>query len=317
MPPSQPAWSYRVDHGPGYFLPHLGLLVFPVCFGIGAAGSHGGERVALFVVAAVVAAPLGLALWLTVHTWNDQLTIYPEGFEYLRRGRAQTHTWDDIADLTYAEEPGRRLVASTVYLRDGGVLRFTRRLRGLDLLGQEYANTLRLEREEEEPDEEEPDAEEPDAEEVSDQGLGPLEGTYRVRIRFPAVFVIALVGVPAVLILLFVLSYPGVTSVICFAPFGILTAVFVWELVADRNDELTVYRNGFTYRDRKGLQQCLWEEIEDFRTTTRQGSLTAFKKMDGPWINFASWMTGIDKLEPHRRRVIRWVERPDGRSWMR
>src|SRR5690242_17223025 len=73
MLPSRPGWSYRVDHRPGYFLPHLGLLLFPVCFGLGAAGSQGGDRVVLFVIAAVATAPMGLVLWVTVRSFTDKL----------------------------------------------------------------------------------------------------------------------------------------------------------------------------------------------------------------------------------------------------
>jgi hypothetical protein len=70
---------------------------------------------------------------------------------------------------------------------------------------------------------------------------------------------------------------------ICFTPVGLVAGVLVWQMVADRNDELNIYSNGFTYRDRKGTQQCLWDEIEDFQTTSN-GTLTGFKKIDGPWM---------------------------------
>ena len=303
MFPSHPGWSYRVDHGPGYFLPHVGLLLFPACFGFGAADSQGSQRVVLLVIAAVMTAPLGLALWLTLPTWNDKLTIHPDGFEYRRRGRAWAFRWDDIADMTYAEKPGRRLMASSVSLRAGGEFRFAYRMSGLDLLGQEYADQLPLEE----------DAEEPDDEDASGQDLGPHEGTYRVRNGCSGFLPVAFVGSLAVLMLLYVISEPGVASLACFAPFGVSTTVLVWGIVGYRHDELTIYRNGFTYRDRKGTQQCLWDEIEDYQTTS-SGTLVGLKKVDGPWIHLAGSMSGIDKLQPHVRRVIPSVERPDGDS---
>jgi len=321
MLPSRPGWSYRVDHRPGYFLPHLGLLLFPVCFGLGGAGSQGGERVVLFVIAAVVTAPMGLVLWVTVRSFTDKLTIYPDGgFEYRRWGRVHAFRWDDIADVTYAETPDRRLVATGVSLRAGGVFRFARRMRGLDLLMQEHADWMAVEPDDEEPDDEELEDEElededQDAEDASEQDLGPIEGTYRVRNSWTEFLVVAGVGCLAVLTLLFVIAEPGIGSLICFAPFGLGTAVLVWRMVADRNDELTIYQNGFTYRDRKGTQQCLWEEIEDYRMASAGDDLVGLKKMDGPWINFAGGMTGTDQLKPHRQRVIPWVERPDGRPW--
>jgi hypothetical protein len=311
MLPSRPGWSYRVDHRPGYFLPHLGLLLFPACFGLGAAGSQGGQRVGLFVVAAVLTTPMGPVLWVTVRSFTDKLTIYPdEGFEYRRWGRVHAFRWDDIADVTYAETPDRRLVATGVIPRAGGEFRFARRMLGLDLLGQEYADWMAVEEDDDEQDEEEPEDDEQDA---SDQDLGPIVGIYRVRNGCTGFLIVGAVASLAGLTLLFVIAEPGIGSLICFAPFGIATAVLVWGMVTNRNDELTIYQNGFTYRDRKGTQQCLWEEIEDFRMTSNGVDLVALKKMDGPWISFAGAMTGMDQLKPHRQRMIPWVGRPDGR----
>lgn len=80
--------------------------------------------------------------------WRDELTIYREGFAYRRRGRLSHYRWQDIADVGEEVVSGRRLAASSVTLRTGETVRFAYRLRGLDLLSQEYADRTPLDDEE-------------------------------------------------------------------------------------------------------------------------------------------------------------------------
>jgi hypothetical protein len=301
----QPGHTYRVNHGPGYFLPHAILLLFAACFGAGAADARGADQIALVVLTTILAASLVLACWLTLPTWNDELTIYRDGFEYRRHGRVSAHRWTDIDGIAKDLTSDRRLKATSVTLRTGERLRFAYRMRGLDLLAQEYADWSPLD--DAACDQPLP-ATEPEPEQ--DRGLGAHRATHRVRPGCGGVLVVAIVGGPTAFMLLYFVSQPGLASFACFAPLGLLTFVLVRTMVAHRHDQLDIYEHGFTYRSRKGTQQCLWDEIEHYQTS-RSGSLVALKKIDGPWIHFADSMEGIEDLKPYARTVVRRVERPD------
>ncbi|MEP6900165.1 MAG: hypothetical protein ABJA66_00360 [Actinomycetota bacterium] len=64
----------------------------------------------------------------------------------------------------------------------------------------------------------------------------------------------------------------------------------------DRNDELSIYQKGFTYKSRKGLQTCLWNEIADSRKSKWVRDISDIKTENGEWINFANAMQGLDNL---------------------
>jgi len=299
--PGQPGCRFRVDRRPGYFVPHVALLLIAGCFGSGAADSRGADQVVLVVITAVLTVPFVAALWLTLPGWNDQLTIYHDGFENRRRGRVSHYRWRDVVDVGEELRSGRRLAVSSITLSSGETLRFAYRMRGLDLLSQEYADHTQ-------PDDPEPDDPEPDDPEP-EVDLGGRRATYRVRRRWGGVFVAAVLGVLAATMLLYAVTEPDVGSFACSGVLGGAAFLVVRMRTAARHDELTVYDNGFTYRSRKGTQQCLWSQIEDYSTI--RGSLVGLKKVDGPWITFAGSMDGIDELAPHARTLVRRVDRPD------
>ena len=236
------------------------------------------------------------AFWATVPTWRDELTVYRDGFSYRRRGRVWTCRWDEIADLPESLETGRRLVATSVTRRDGERLRFAYRMRGLDVVSQAHHDAT---------------TEAPSTvEEPPLSGLGEQRSVHTVHYGWGDVGVLALVGLPGLVMLAYTIDRPGVASFVCVAPFLFGVTMLAWPMVRERHDVLTVYANGFTYRRRGRDVTCRWDEIEDYQRARRGNQVTAVKKQDGPWIAFAGSMRGLDEITPHARTVVRRVEGP-------
>lgn len=289
---------FHVKVGLGYLAP------FAVLIGLAALGfflfwgSEGTYRYASFVVFIVLVSPLLYAAWRTVPTLRDELRIYDGGFIYKSRRGQQLCRWDEIGDHTSIVDFGKRLKMTSATKENGEKISFAYKMRGLDVLEYEYQNWLM-------PEESELPGELVPAE---PRTLGVKTGSYRIKkglsLYLPAiaVFFLFLFG-----LLTFVASEDIFSLAVCALPPFILFCVLAWTLFTDRNDELTVFENGFTYKDKKETVSCLWDEIEDYRTTTRGGLLTGVKKEKGPWIEFAHEMQGLDDLKPHLRTVIKWT----------
>ncbi len=290
--------AFHVKAGLGYLAP------FAVLIGIAALGfflfwgSEGIYRYASFIVFALLASPLLYAAWRTIPTLRDELRIYEGGFIYENRRGPQLCSWDEIGDHTSIVDLGERLKMTSATKKNGEKISFAYKMRGLDVLEYEYQNSLTP-------------AETGSANDeipVQAQTLGAMIASYRIKkglsLYLPAiaVFFLFLFG-----LLTFVASEDIFSLAVCALPPFILFCVLAWSLFSDRNDELTVFENGFTYKDKKETVSCLWDEIEDYRTTTRGNLLTGIKKENGPWIEFAHEMQGLDELQPHLRTVIKWT----------
>jgi hypothetical protein len=168
-------------------------------------------------------------------------------------------------------------------------------MRGLDVLSYEYHLY------------ETRDLDEANQDRPVDRELGPTLGVYRVRhglgsflplgaVLFLFAFgSISLVAVPDV-----------VGKVACMGIPSIVFLIVLWSMIGEWREEMTLHHNGFSYKTRKGIVICSWDEIVDYSKTTRGGILTGVKKDDGTWIGFANEMQGLDLIEPHLRKVIEW-----------
>lgn len=289
---------FYVKIGLGYLAPFAVLLAIAALGFFLFWASEGIYQYVFFVLFVLLASPLFYAGWRTMPTLSDALRIYENGFVYKSRRGEQSCRWEEISDHTSIVNVGNRLKMTSATMNNGEKISFAYKMRGLDVLEYEYQNWLMPE-ESELPGEVIP---------VEPQTLGAKIGSYRIRkglsLYLPAiaVFFLFLFGV-----LTFVASEDIFSLAVCALPPFILFCVLAWTLFKDRNDELTVFENGFTYKDKKETLSCLWDEIEDYRTTTRGNLLTGIKKENGPWIEFAHEMQGLDDLRPHLRTVIKWT----------
>jgi hypothetical protein len=290
--------TFRVKLGFGYLGPFTVLLAVAAIGFVLFWGSEGIYRYVSFLVFALLASPLLYAAWRTIPTLRDELRIYDGGFIYESRRGQQSCSWDEIGDHTSIVDFGKRLKMTSATKNNGEKITFAYRMRGLDVLEYEYQNWLMPE-ESELPGEVIP---------VEPQTLGVKIGSHRIKkslsLYLPAiaVFFLFLFG-----LLTFVASEDIFSLAVCALPPLVLFCVLARTLFTDRNDELTVFENGFTYKDKKETVSCLWDEIEDYRTTTRGNLLTGIKKENGPWIEFAHEMQGLESLQPHLRTVLKWT----------
>jgi hypothetical protein len=251
------------------------------------------------VVFLVLTAPFIWAVWKTTAGIFDRLSIYEHGFVYERGRKLITCRWDEIKDVTEILDLGDRLKITAVQKKHGDRVAFAYKMRGLDVLSNEYHlfETRDLD--------DGGTIEHLDAK--PGPGLGPVVGVYRVRhgsesflplgavLFLFAVGSISLVAVPDIM-----------GKVICMGIPGIVFFIVFWSVISQWNEEMTVHANGFSYKDRKGIINCTWDEIVDYSTTTRGGTLAGVKKDDGTWIGIASDMQGLDLIKPHLRKVIAW-----------
>jgi hypothetical protein len=117
--------------------------------------------------------------------------------------------------------------------------------------------------------------------------------------------------------LLFVLIFGVITYIasddILTLPFCVLLPLamfcFVfWHLFSTKNDQLKIYQNGFTYKNTKTLQACLWDEIKSYERTdlrNRQPKeieqaifpLDSIRKTNGEIIDFTNGLEGTTEIE--------------------
>ncbi len=143
--------------------------------------------------------------------------------------------------------------------------------------------------------------------------LGALRGTYHVRLS-PRVILVVFGLFLSFVFALFLLVSPFVMSLRSESMRGFAIVIGVlkggafvwafpfacWRLFGNRNDELRIYQNGFTYRRDKELFACLWSEVADRRGGVDLGGAdtTAFVvRSDGRHMQFSDQMRGLDELD--------------------
>jgi hypothetical protein len=193
------------------------------------------------------------------------------------------------------------LKTTSVIKKDHEKITFAYKMRGLDVIshelsGYEYDQT--------------PVDEKARPEDIAalPQTLGELKATYHVKnsvfVFFPLALLLLVAGFG---VLMPVANNNAWLIPVCSVPMIIPFFVYLWTLMGARKDELNVFENGFTYRSRKGLVSCLWDEIEDYSVVPHGPEISGIKKENGPWISFAGNMQGTDDLYPHLRTVVKWT----------
>lgn len=298
----KPEGTYHVKLGVAYFLPHVGMLVLAgLGYALFAGADPGWQTYVSAVVFLVVSIPFLFMAWRTFPTWRDELAIHENGFAYRSRRALQTCRWDEIEDFTEILDTGNRLKMTSVLKQNGEKITFAYKMRGLDVLSYEYHLVIVGE------ENEDLGPETDEIPELQDRTFGDLKGTYRVRfsvgyfIPVGATLFLAVFGVTT-----FVVSREIATFFICALPTSLVFLLLARSSFLDRRDELNIFENGFTYKNRKSTVDCLWEEIEDYKVT-RHGTLTEVKKEDDPWISFANEMQGLDELKPHLKIIVKWT----------
>ncbi len=296
---------FHVKLGLGYLVPHIALLAVAL---LGLAiylGADPGWKTYVSAVAfALLTAPFLFALWKTVPTWMDELSVYEKGFVYKNRSGLSSCAWGQIKDSGGVLDAGNRLKITSVEKRDGEKIAFAYKMRGLDLLDHLYA---------EYEFDKIPDSEKATLADLSAEPktLGTLKHAYYVKMGFldyiPLVmlFFLAVFGV-----MIYATSKDILALFVCSLPLVLIFALVLRSTFGDRRDVLTIYENGFTYSDRKSLETCLWNEIEDYDQTSGAfggaDKLTSIKKEKGPWILLATNMQGKADLWPHLRTVVKY-----------
>ncbi len=96
----------------------------------------------------------------------------------------------------------------------------------------------------------------------------------------------------------------------CVLPSFLPVCLIVWSIFSNKNDELRIYQNGFTYKSRKKLQTCLWEQIKTYnlrpgeQRETREIEQAIFplesvEKKNGELIGFAPALRGTNDIAGH------------------
>ena len=293
--------SYGVKLSLGYFLPHAALLLVALLgFAIWWGSSTGWKQYVSFGVFLLLTTPFIFALWKTLPRALDKLRIYENGFVYLRGRTTFTCRWDEIKDFDGAMDQGRRLKITAVEKHSGEKVSFAYKLRGLDQLDHEYFEYTYAKI---------PDSEKARPEDLvsTPKTLGSLQNTFHVRRGIANLWPIFLLMFPAFMGVAAIFAIPEIIGKTICGGAGILPViVYVWFLFSDRRDELKIYENGFSYRNKKQTVECLWEQIEDYSTllgpfAKLPQSLISIKKANGPWISIDADMQGKEWLDPHLR----------------
>jgi hypothetical protein len=295
---------FRVKLGIWYFLPHLVLLLLSLTgFAIFWGSNAGWQRYVSLGVFLLFTAPLVFAIWKTIPRLRDKLSVYDNGFTYRRGRRVFFCPWDEIKDVSEILDLDDRLKITSVTKSNGERIEFAYKMRGLDVLSYEYHL---FQNKDDLDDGVESDSVAPI------YSLGNRIETFRSKhgwgtfLPLGAVLFVAAFGSLAA-----VASKDVFSVAVCAGPPILLFLGLLWTVVHDWNDELTVYENGFSYATSKGIVNCAWEEIEDYSQARRSADLTGVKKSDGTWIRFAGDMQGLELIQPHIRKVIKWTAPED------
>lgn len=142
-----------------------------------------------------------------------------------------------------------------------------------------------------------------------DEVFGELLEVHRVKrskfevFAIPAIILVPLIGG--------VIAYSETRDIcvipVCIVPFTLIFGGLVWHYFSTRHDELRIYENGFTYKSRKKLQSCLWDDIKTYRHRERKdyesaetaenfAPLGVVEKTNGEEINFDDDLTGTQEI---------------------
>ena len=132
--------------------------------------------------------------------------------------------------------------------------------------------------------------------------LGAAKGTYRVKFGLAYfamyAFCIALCGVG--LVMFFgTTGWERIASVILLLFLSTPLAFLLWRTIPTVFDELRLYEQGFVYKSRKGMQTCLWSQIENpdvILDTDNRLKFTSITTKENEVIRFAFKMRGLDVL---------------------
>lgn len=293
---------YRVKFGLGYF------GIYTLCFlvaGLGIAiflGARAGwEQYVSAIFLIFLSTPLLYLLWRTVPTVFDELRVYEHGFTYKSRKGLQSCLWGQIKDHNDILDTGNRLKITSIEKRNKEKILFAFKMRGLDVLFHEL-------------DEYEfskiPESERATAEDeaVKPATLGELKASYHVKNTVFDLFPLGLLLLVAGFGVLMPIANKNAWLVpVCSVPMTFPFCIYLWTMIRTRKDELKIFENGFTYRSRKDLVSCLWDEIEDYSTVRRGPEISGIKKQNGPWIGIAGNMQGTDDLRPHLRTLVKYT----------
>ena len=123
-----------------------------------------------------------------------------------------------------------------------------------------------------------------------------------------------IIFIPSIIFLLFlfgVVTYVASEDVwaipFCVIVPFLLFCGLVWHLFSTRKDELRIYQNGFTYKNKKRTQACLWEEIKTSHRRERTNQeiseleegvfpIGAVEKKDGEVIDFTDDLQGMKEI---------------------
>jgi hypothetical protein len=131
--------------------------------------------------------------------------------------------------------------------------------------------------------------------------LGEEKGVYRVKFGLAYLGIYALcIGLSGFGLLMFLgvdSIFEKVVSAVFFAVVSLPLVFLLIRTVPTVFDELRVYENGFTYKSRKGMQTCLWNQVKDRADVLDTGNrlkVTSIVKRNNEKIVFAFQMRGLD-----------------------
>ncbi|MGI8787399.1 MAG: hypothetical protein ACR2HG_06535 [Pyrinomonadaceae bacterium] len=158
--------------------------------------------------------------------------------------------------------------------------------------------------------------------------LGELKGVYHAKLKLKpflpviVLFFLFLLGL-YILISSFYLSYSAEWKKYTMIFFAILKSAILilpfpfafWYVLRGVRDELKIYKHGFTYQSRNGLQTCLWSEIKDgsfVLDLDNREKMTSVIKRGGKKIVFAFNMQGLDEINrQHDEEIFRQIQKSE------
>ncbi len=279
-----------------YFFPHL-ILFFLFLMGLGLFLSSGDDFKKYLSILAftVLSLPFLWIVWFTLRSVRDELKVYEKGFAYKSPKGVQSCLWNEIKDGGFVQEFDGRILMTSVVKKNNEKINFAYKMQGTDEINRRYDDEIfrKIEKE----NEQNPELTKNQTAANAVRSLGELENIYRVKYGFWTIALYSFLFFPWILFTAGMFATKSFILLIFVIPlsalfFGMLSSSF-----KERNNELNIYQNGFTYKSRKGLQSCLWNEIADCRHEKWTKEIIDIKKETGEWINFASSIKGLDELK--------------------
>jgi len=298
---------FKVKVGIGYFLPHTVLLLVAL---LGVAIFFGAERGWQSYVSGGVLVLLSLpfiyALWKTLPSLKDELTVYAGGLRYSGAKGIQSCTWHQVADMTSIIDSGNRLKAESIKKKNGETIVFAYKMRGLDLVEHLYSVY--------EFDRLDPaDKADPLDEANEPVNLGSFIAEYNnVKSWYDYIPLGLTLFLAAFGTLTAFISRDILAVGVCSLPTIVVFVLVARSFYMERNDVLKVFKNGFIYVSGRAEETCLWRDVDDYQVTRGRADdasrLVAVRRSDGKWIQLAGSMQGKDHLMPHMRTRVKFDE---------